>query len=145
METDGDVSCCKNSCWGGVSVHVTATEAEKPAGRTTHMQIKSLIFEFILLKPGKAVFAPFADKFPVRTGVGILLIYGQIGIFLLARTESISVSVRAEVVFLPSRREKARASRTELMAQVIFSQNNKENSGRCILGRTALSHQLIIL
>lgn len=63
-------------------MHVTATEAEKPAGRTTHMQIKlPLIFGFILLKAVKAVFAAFADMFPIRTGVRILLIYGQIGIF----------------------------------------------------------------
>lgn len=75
-----------------------------------------MIFGFIPLKAGKAVFAAFADTFPVRTGVGILLIYGQIPIFLLARTGSISISVRAEVVFLSSRRGKARASRTESSA-----------------------------
>lgn len=45
-------------------MHVTAAETEKPAGRTTHTQIKSpLIGGFILLKAGKAA---FADMFPVR-------------------------------------------------------------------------------
>lgn len=85
-------------------MHVTASEAEKPAGRTALTHTKSpLIFGFTLVKAGKAVFAAFAHMFSLRTGVRILLIYGQIGIFLLARTESISVPVRAEVVFLPSR------------------------------------------
>lgn len=128
---------------GGVSVHVEATEAEKPAGRTTHMQIKSpLIFGCILLRAGKAGFAAFADTSPVRTGGRILLICGQIGIFLLASTESISLSGRAELLSLPSRRETARVSVAEARLEVghyrhgagDFSQNYKQNSGRCVFG-----------